>query len=88
MEFNDRRKVVEAAARAGSIKAMPKKNKVSEFKVNKMATRAMAGTVHVGRDVQVTEGSKRQARLQKKQAWAKQYSKDQTAKYNAKMAGK
>jgi hypothetical protein len=86
MEFNDRRKLVEAAARSGAIKAMPKKETKKVFRVNKPLTRLTAGTAMVGREVSVTPGSKKEARLQKRQDWAKQYGEDQSTKFNAKMA--
>jgi hypothetical protein len=95
--WNDRRKGgiktnatdkanVVAAARAGSIKATESPNAPKKmFRVNKPMTRLVAGTAMVGREVKVKPGSKKEARLQKRQDWAKDYGDKQSAKFDAQM---
>lgn len=90
MFFNDRRKIqnpaVAAAASSGAIKYAPKKETTTMFRVNKPMTRLVAGTAMVGRDVKVTPGSKKEARLQKRQEWAEKYGKDQMDKFDTQMS--
>lgn len=71
MEFNDRRTfknpAVEAAAKAGSIKPMPKNETEQVFKVNRPMTNLFYGKNNgaiVGHEVTVKSGSKKAARLQ------------------------
>lgn len=72
MIFNDRRQpsfknpAVGAAARGGSIKAMPKNETEKVFKVNRPMTRLLAGkggAALIGHDVDVKKGSKKEAKL-------------------------
>jgi hypothetical protein len=73
MNWNDRRKVggfnnpsVEAAAKAGSIKAMPKKETEKVFKVNRPMTSLLHGKkgyAIVGKEVTVAKNSKKAERL-------------------------
>jgi hypothetical protein len=88
MLFNDRRTIknpaVAAAVKAGSIKATENpKAKKEMWRVNKPMTRLLAGTASVGRNVKVKPGSKKEARLQKRQEWATSYGDKQMAKYRA-----
>ena len=89
MLFNDRRTIknpaVAAAAKSGAIKPMPKKETKEMWRVNKPMTRLVAGTASVGRTVKVTPGSKKEARLQKRQDWAKEYGDKQMSKFDADM---
>ena len=70
MIFNDRRSIknpaVAAAAKAGSIKAMPKNETEKVFKVNRPMTRLLVGKgggTLIGRDVNVKTGSKKETKL-------------------------
>jgi hypothetical protein len=77
---------VVAAAKAGSIKATDKPDtKKTMWRVNKPMTRLVAGTASVGREVKVKPGSKREARLQKRQEWAESYGDAQMKKFDAQM---
>jgi hypothetical protein len=77
---------VVAAAKAGSIKATEKPDtKKDMFRVNKPMTRLVAGTSMVGRNVKVKPGSKKEARLQKRQDWAESYGDEQSKKFDAQM---
>jgi hypothetical protein len=91
--WNDRRKspkfnnpAVEAAAKAGSIKATDNPKEKTMFRVNKPMTRLVAGTAMVGRDVKVKAGSRKEARLEKRQEWAKSYGDKQEKKFDSQMA--
>jgi hypothetical protein len=70
----------EAKANARGLKAA---NSDSQFKVNKPMTRLFGGSMQVGKTVQAERGSKKEARLQKGQAWADSYSKKSSEKYDA-----
>jgi hypothetical protein len=72
----------EAKANARGLKAA---NSKTMFKVNKPMTRLFGGAVSVGHDVQVERGSKKEAKLQKKQDWSKSYGDAQLNKFNTKM---
>jgi len=75
--WNDRRKspkfnnpAVEAAAKAGSITAAPKNETEKVFKVNRPMTKLLVGKgggALVGHDVNVKAGSKKAARLKKRE---------------------
>ena len=76
MEFNDRR---------ANKRALKAANSNTVFKVNKPMTRLVAGTAKVGHNVQVTPGSKKETRLQKRNEWAENYGKQQMQKFDARM---
>lgn len=58
-------------------------NSDAQFKVNKPMTRLFGGSMQVGKTVQAERGSKKEARLQKGQAWADSYSKKSSEKFDA-----
>jgi hypothetical protein len=72
----------ESKANARGLKAA---NSNTVFKVNKPMTRLFGGANHVGHDVQVERGSKKEARLEKRKEWATSYSDKQMKKFDAKM---
>ena len=72
----------ESKANARGLKSA---NSNTVFKVNKPMTRLFGGANHVGHDVQVERGSKKEAKLQKRKAWASDYSANQMKKFDAKM---
>jgi hypothetical protein len=82
---------VAAAAKAGSIKAMPKKEpikKVPVENISKPATRFFGvGTLKGrGKPKMVEPGSKKEAKLKAKSEWADAYEKKSAAKSKAKTA--
>ena len=82
---------VAAAAKAGSIKAMPKKEpikKVPVENISKPATRFFGvGTLKGrGKPKMVEPGSKKEAKLKAKSEWANAYEKKVDAKSKAKTA--
>jgi len=94
MLFNDRRTIknpaVAAAAKSGAIKAMPKKEKktlVPVENISKPATRFFGQPTLKGRGKpkMVEPGSKKEARLKSKVAWAEEHGKKSSAKFDAKM---
>jgi hypothetical protein len=70
----------ETKANARGLKAA---NSDPQFKVNKPMTRLFGGSMQVGKTVQAERGSKKEARLQKGQAWADSYSKKSSEKFDA-----
>jgi hypothetical protein len=70
----------EAKANKRGLKAA---NSDSQFKVNKPMTRLFGGSMQVGKTVQAERGSKKEASLQKGQAWADSYSKKSSEKFDA-----
>ncbi len=91
MLFNDRRTIknpaVAAAAKSGAIKAMPKKELVPVENISKPATRFFGQPTLKGRGKpkMVVPGSKKEARLKSKVAWAEEHGKKSSAKFDAKM---
>ena len=79
-----------AAAKGGSIKAMPKEDKVPMENISKTATRifGVPTTKGRGKPKMVVPGSKKAAKLQAKSEWADAYDKKQEAKYSAKYGKK
>lgn len=82
---------VAAAAKAGSIKAMPKKEPkklVPAENISKPATRffGVATLKGRGKPKMVEPGSKKEAKLKAKVQWAEGYEKKSEAKYKAKTA--
>jgi len=80
---------VAAAARGGSIKAMPKKEpikKVPMENVSKTATRIFGVPTTSGKPKMVEPGSKKAAKLKAKSDWSDAYEKKVDAKSKAKTA--
>lgn len=82
---------VAAAAKGGSIKAMPKKEpikKVPVENISKPATRFFGHAIlkGTGKPKMVEPGSKKEAKLKAKVQWAENYEKKSTAKSAAKTA--
>jgi hypothetical protein len=88
--FNDRRKMVEAVAKSGAIKAMPKKEPkklVPVENISKPATRFFGQATLKGRGKpkMVEPGSKKEAKLKAKISWAEEHEKKSGAKFDARM---
>jgi len=93
--WNDRRKsapkfknpAVEAVAKAGGIKAAPKKETTEVENISRVGT-VLLGEASLGFRPKktVVKGSKAEARAQKKVAWAEDYEKRANARYEAGVA--
>lgn len=86
MFFNDRRTIknpaVAAAAKSGAIKYAPKEEMVPMNKVSKAGTRLLGEKVYTTeKPKMVAKGSRKEARYQKREAWADNYEAKVDAKY-------